>query len=284
MSAKGAEPVELESFGAVSITALSNDKELQLAPGKKLRIRLPCPSPCVVPESSGQKNEPDSVPLWSLDENTGLWAREGAGRIVREEGKTPYVEAELPHLSSWNCDFPIEQKSTILVQGVRDSAGHHLDGMTLLAEGLDYAGYTFYYDKSDWNYGADETSGGTCIEVRPRSRIRLKVRAWSGSRLYEAEREIETGPPGLSCAQAPPFAGTVVNDIALSESPRAETLEFLALNSLRKSYRGIETIQMRDGRVIRGSVISDNQKLLIVRTAGGVRYLPVPSIQSITYN
>jgi hypothetical protein len=77
----------------VLLTTPSGDA-LQLN-GKKATISSPI--------ASGQ-NAPATIPLWYLDETTGLWKEEGVGT---KQGNT-YI-AEVAHFTWWNCDFQGER-------------------------------------------------------------------------------------------------------------------------------------------------------------------------------
>lgn len=85
------------SLGATEYLLTQGGEELQLGPGATATLRLP-----IYTTGAGA-----TVPLWSLDEATGLWIREGEGTVV--DGA---LEAEVAHLSTWNADF--EQDATIV--------------------------------------------------------------------------------------------------------------------------------------------------------------------------
>jgi hypothetical protein len=95
----------LQSFGmmAVELSGSAGEK-LQLAPGKSATLRFPIPA-------SLQNEAPAAIPLWSLDETTGLWKQEGS---ATRQG-TEYI-GNVSHFSFWNCDapFPIVDFSGII--------------------------------------------------------------------------------------------------------------------------------------------------------------------------
>ncbi len=85
----------LQSFGmmAVELTG-TNGEKLQLAGGKKAVLHFPIPT-------SLQAQAPATIPLWSLNDSTGLWKEEGT---ATKQG-TEYV-GNVSHFSFWNCDAP----------------------------------------------------------------------------------------------------------------------------------------------------------------------------------
>jgi hypothetical protein len=64
----------------------------KLQPGKTAKLRFTIPS-------SLRSTAPATIPLWSVDETTGLWKQEGSAT----KG-TDYYEGDVSHFSFWNCD------------------------------------------------------------------------------------------------------------------------------------------------------------------------------------
>lgn len=93
----GNEETGLQSFGmmAVELNGTGGEK-LQLAKGKTAGITFPIPA-------SLRASAPATIPLWSLDEETGLWKEEG---IATRQGND-YI-GEVGHFSYWNCDAPFK--------------------------------------------------------------------------------------------------------------------------------------------------------------------------------
>jgi len=85
--------VILRSFGmlAVELEGSSGEK-LQITNGKTAKLRFNIPS-------SLRSSAPSTIPLWSVDETTGLWKEEGSAT----KG-TDYYEGDVSHFSFWNCD------------------------------------------------------------------------------------------------------------------------------------------------------------------------------------
>ena len=85
--------VILKSFGmlAVELEGSSGEK-LQVASGKTAKLRFNIPS-------SLRSSAPATIPLWSVDEATGIWKEDGSAT----KG-TDYYEGDVSHFSFWNCD------------------------------------------------------------------------------------------------------------------------------------------------------------------------------------
>ncbi len=85
--------VILKSFGMLAVELEgSAGEQLQIASGKTARLRFNIPS-------SLRSTAPATIPLWSVDESTGLWKEQGSAT----KG-TDYYEGDVTHFSFWNCD------------------------------------------------------------------------------------------------------------------------------------------------------------------------------------
>jgi uncharacterized delta-60 repeat protein len=90
------ETTPIVSFGTAELIVSQNGEELQLAPGVNAVIELPI-------YGQGAAID-DEIPLWSLDEQTGLWVHEGIG-IVVQGPSGPALRGSIGHLSWWNADL-----------------------------------------------------------------------------------------------------------------------------------------------------------------------------------
>lgn len=94
----------LVSQGTVEYTFSQNGVPIQLAENASAFIELPIHStqyPGGASISIG-----DIIPMWSLNEDTGIWEQEGEGTVVAS-GKTATglaLQGEVSHFSWWNCD------------------------------------------------------------------------------------------------------------------------------------------------------------------------------------
>jgi hypothetical protein len=88
--------VFLTSYGMVAV-------ELQSTAGERLQVKTGSTVTLTLPiASSMQSSAPATIPLWYIDEKTGLWKEEG---IATRQGNN-YV-GTVSHFSFWNCDTGI---------------------------------------------------------------------------------------------------------------------------------------------------------------------------------
>jgi len=89
--------VGLQSMGmmTIEIDGASGEK-LQLAKGKQATITFPIPSSLIQQAQA-------TIPLWYLDETSGIWKEEGT---ANKQGNT--FVGHVSHFTTWNCDYPYE--------------------------------------------------------------------------------------------------------------------------------------------------------------------------------
>lgn len=109
---------QLVSYGMTDLNMYAeNGDKLQLKDGCKAKLTFP------IPAGMGE-NPPASIPLWSFNEQTGLWEEEGSAAL---QGNV-YV-GEVAHFSWVNLDYPEDQGT---VYGyVKDDTGKILPGVRL---------------------------------------------------------------------------------------------------------------------------------------------------------
>lgn len=109
---------QLVSYGMTDLNMYAeNGDKLQLKEGSKAKLTFP------IPAGMGE-NPPASIPLWSFNENTGLWEEEGSAQL---QGNV-YV-GEVAHFSWVNLDYP-EKQGTVYGY-VKDDTGKVLPGVRL---------------------------------------------------------------------------------------------------------------------------------------------------------
>ncbi|WP_317931827.1 putative Ig domain-containing protein [Halioxenophilus sp. WMMB6] len=97
--------VPIASFGSTEFHFQQGDEVLQLAPGATATIELPMYA-SQYPNGTEVKIG-DKIPLWSLNETSGLWQYEGEGEVIA----SPYspvglaMRATASHFSWWNTDW-----------------------------------------------------------------------------------------------------------------------------------------------------------------------------------
>jgi hypothetical protein len=88
--------VLLKSYGMMAVELESTGGEpLQIASGKTAKLKFTIPS-------SISPSAPATIPLWYVDENTGLWKQQGTAAKTND-----YYEGDVSHFSFWNCDINI---------------------------------------------------------------------------------------------------------------------------------------------------------------------------------
>lgn len=121
------EVAQLESFGMLDITMRRGDDVLQVAPGQTFEIQIPAPD--------GMIAHPDSMPLWSFNETTGVWVEEGT---LRYDATEKVYVGEIAHMSMWNADVVID--TTCIKGRVVDADGAPVAGARVRGRGVDYYG------------------------------------------------------------------------------------------------------------------------------------------------
>lgn len=136
----GNDETGLQSFGmmAVELTG-ANGEKLQLAAGKTASLTFPIPSALL-------SQAPNTIPLWSFNDTTGLWKEEG---IATKQGNN-YV-GTVSHFSFWNCDIPVNFIHFKAI--VKDQSGKSFPSARVViqvtTDGVSNYG-TGYTDSSGW--------------------------------------------------------------------------------------------------------------------------------------
>lgn len=88
----------METFGMLHVQLTgSSGQNLQIASGHTAEITVPV-------DASQSSSSPNTIPLWSYNEETGMWNEEGSATKVGNV----YV-GTVSHFSWWNCDVQFEQ-------------------------------------------------------------------------------------------------------------------------------------------------------------------------------
>jgi hypothetical protein len=190
-AAGGGAPQPIESFGALAVTLKdARGNALNLAPGKTATIRIPL--------ATRSTSGPATVPLFHLDETTGLWVEEGTATLA---GSAPnqYYEGTVSHFSYWNADRPTE---TIRVIGcVKDDQGANVAGAEVTGYGSDYSGSDSVTSNVNCDFAVAIRKGGVANIV-----AHVGNRSSSPARVGPSQVDIVlTGALALSAAGAPPL-------------------------------------------------------------------------------
>jgi hypothetical protein len=93
------------SAGVDEFVPTAQGAPVQLAPGKSASITIPIDAGTKLDASLIAVG--DTIPLWSLDEATGVWIQEGSGTVIASSDSPTglAMSAVVTHLSWWNSDI-----------------------------------------------------------------------------------------------------------------------------------------------------------------------------------
>ncbi len=108
----------LETFGMLHVELTgSGGQKLNLANGHTAEISLDI-------DATQLSSSPAAIPLWSFDEENGIWKEEGSATRVGNK----YV-GNVSHFSWWNCDAPFPQCN--LTVTVQNTANQPISNLTV---------------------------------------------------------------------------------------------------------------------------------------------------------
>lgn len=149
----------LYSYAVVEYSFYQNGEELQLLSGTEAELELPLYASQHF--FNAAINIGDTIPLWTLDETTGVWIQQSMGTVVANEYSPTglALRASTSHFSKFNADrfnglaggSPPDSESqcslTVLFQGLRENSSYEL---MLSLNGSDLPaskdGYPFIYN------------------------------------------------------------------------------------------------------------------------------------------
>jgi len=115
---------QLVSYGMTGVELTdANGNALNLADGQEATVSFPIPKSM---ETSAATL--DEIPLWSFDEEKGIWVEEG---VAKKQGDV-YV-GKVKHFSWWNLDYP-ESRATLKVIA-EDTSGKKLQNVKINVDG-----------------------------------------------------------------------------------------------------------------------------------------------------
>ena len=114
---------ELISYGMTKVDLSTYSKKLQLADGKPATLSFPVPD-------KYKDDTPATIPLWSFNEETGLWEEEGEATY---DATTNSYVGTVTHFSWVNLDYP-ESRATLKVV-VKDEAGNVMPNVRVDVDG-----------------------------------------------------------------------------------------------------------------------------------------------------
>lgn len=157
----------LATLGMYQIELFAPDGEkLYLKNGVKAKISFPI-------ADRHQGNIPNKIPLWSFNEETGVWIAEGQASL-----EDNFMVAEVSHFSYWNVDLPYDFEEACFT--LKSSNGQAVTGASL----------HFYVDDIYvFGYEMTNNAGQVCNRVPLNKGI--KVEMWMYNRLIQV---FDVGP------------------------------------------------------------------------------------------
>lgn len=111
VNTEGAEEL-IYSYGMLAVELQDvNGNELQIAKGKQAELSFNVPSEL-------SNSAPAQIPLWSFDEQLGVWIQEGSASL--ENGK---YTGKVSHFSYWNIDVPVGTPLVFVNGAFENTAG-----------------------------------------------------------------------------------------------------------------------------------------------------------------
>ncbi|MDH5517569.1 MAG: DUF1566 domain-containing protein [Gammaproteobacteria bacterium] len=118
----GAEVPVIVTYGTTEFNFTKNSEPLQLANGKTAVIELPL---FISQHPDGSDVAlGDQIPLWYLDEDSGIWIQQGEGTVVASAtSKTGFaLRGEVSHFTWWNIDIPVDTGNISVKVDLSDSS------------------------------------------------------------------------------------------------------------------------------------------------------------------
>ncbi|MBT2622040.1 MULTISPECIES: carboxypeptidase-like regulatory domain-containing protein [Chryseobacterium] len=182
----------METYGMLHVQLTgSSGQNLQIATGHTAEITVPL-------DAAQLATSPNTIPLWSFSEITGMWQEEGSATKV---GNT-YV-GNVSHFSWWNCDAQFPQ--AVLKVTVKNAAGQPLSNAMI---GLKRNSQTYE------SYGITDGDGMVSGVVPAGEPLELKIYDNCNTVVYSST----VGP-------FPVGATTVLPDISLTSSTNQYTIK-----------------------------------------------------------
>ena len=237
--------VILKSFGMLAVELEGNSAEqLQIAPGKTAKLRFTIPS-------SLRSTAPATIPLWSVDETTGLWKQEGSAN----KG-TDYYEGDVSHFSFWNCDI---SSQTVFLE------------MTIVtAEGpLSHVQVKLTRPNGSSSYGYTDSSGHVGGQVPKNEALTLEV-------LNTCNQPIYTQNVG-------PFSTTTnLGTITVTLSP-VNTLQITgsAVNCSNQPVTSGNVLVYFEGHLYNRPISNGNFSLTITRCSNSTAAVEIVAVDNV---
>lgn len=156
-----AEEVALGTYGMIAVELIGVSGEpLNLKEDNPATLRMPVPASMVA-------NAPTEIPLWSFNEEHGMWVEEGKATLTNGV----YV-GEVSHFSFWNCDVPFPLVNFTAI--IQDSDGNPVDNIKVAISTA----------TMDTGYGYTNSDGSISGKVPADEELTVYVYGPCGDELY----------------------------------------------------------------------------------------------------
>ncbi len=206
------------AFGEITVMKMDGGTMTEISElNADITMLLAIPKGTINPVTRAPYVAGDIIAIWDFDEEQGQWVRgiDGNGdeinATVRHEPAVtgPLVaEFQIPHLSWWNADQPIDSHHC-LVGKVVDTGGNAIANAEVIASGVDYNGEAFALTGPDGSY---------CMDVMRGSVVTLSARR--GGLVTASSLNVNVVDKQSSCdaIESSSNVCTPVNDLVIAVS------------------------------------------------------------------
>ncbi len=155
---------QLLSYGVVDITFEKDGEELQLREGLTAELRLPLYADKNIDDGLLQPG--DQIPIWTLDENSGIWIYEDAGTVIADP-LAPHgvaLHGNTSHFTRFNADInppALSGSAGGIGGGSGGSSESGICDVTIVIIGAEVGqiiGYTISYQRPGWPVSKSQRS------------------------------------------------------------------------------------------------------------------------------
>lgn len=101
----------LDPVGSVSINMFAGGKEVKSF-NKLVTLDMEINSSIINPTTNQTIKENETIPLWSLNTQTGQWKNEGNATVVKNTAGVLVARAQINHLTDWVFAYPLQAGCT----------------------------------------------------------------------------------------------------------------------------------------------------------------------------
>jgi len=186
------------SLGAVTIDMFAGGKEVKRF-SKPLTIDLELGNGAVDPKTRVPLTEGQTVPLWSLNEETGQWKSEGTATVIKNANGNLIGRMQATHLSTWSISYPEGEREAYICK----------TKITVTRPKSDHSVSLYLYDESLSSYGLIDMNEGEASKT-----IEIELPRYSQNRIFISSLFFFSNSytyNELSAATTPGECGSTIN-------------------------------------------------------------------------